>query len=119
MFNCVQFGDQPAAALMIISVEKASETYKEVAKDLELPEDEVRQDSLKLLLETYVDNGTTGGTKRQVSRMMGTKLTDGGYSGTIPYMMRKVGLKLKTIVSLNSYNEESTRKLSDKVLGCL
>ena len=35
-FNCVQFGDRPAATLMTISVEKGSETYKEVAKDLEL-----------------------------------------------------------------------------------
>ena len=45
---------------MTISVEKGSETYKEVAQDLELPEDEVKHDSLKLLLDTYVDDGTTG-----------------------------------------------------------
>ena len=50
---------------------------------------------------------------------MGDKLADGSYSGTIPSMMRKVSMKLKTIVSSNSYDEESMSKLSDKVLGCL
>ena len=73
----------------------------------------------KLLLDTYIDDGLTGGSKRQVSRMMGDKLADGSYSGTIPSMMRKVGMKLKTILSSNSYDEESMSKLSDKVLGCL
>ena len=34
-------------------------------------------------------------------------------------MMRKVGLKLKTIVASNTYDKESMNKLSDKVLGCL
>ena len=109
-FNCVQFGDRPAATLMTISVEKASETYKEFARDLELPEDNVKEDSLKLLLDTYIDDGTMGGTRRQVSRMMGTKLADGSYSGTIPSMLKKVGLKLKTIVSSNSHDKESMDK---------
>ena len=62
---------------MTISVEKGSETYKEVAKDLVLPEDEVQKDSLKLLLDTYVDDGTTEGSKRQASRMMGGRLPSG------------------------------------------
>ena len=34
-------------------------------------------------------------------------------------MLKKVGLKLKTIVSSNSHDKESMSKLSDKVLGCL
>jgi len=46
---------------MTIVVEKAAETYKEVAQDLNLPEELVREESRKLLLDTYVDNGTTGG----------------------------------------------------------
>ena len=64
---------------MTISVEKGSETYKEVVRDLNLPEDEVKEDSKKLLLDVYVDDGMTGGSKRQVSRIIGTKLEDGSF----------------------------------------
>ena len=35
-FNCIQFGDRPAAALMTIAVEKAAKSYEAVAKDLEI-----------------------------------------------------------------------------------
>ena len=47
------------------------------------------------------------------------QVEDGSYSGTIPAMMRKVGLKLKTIISSVSQDQEALSKLSDKVLGCL
>ena len=33
-FNTVQFGDRPAAALLSVAVEKASENWKQVAKVL-------------------------------------------------------------------------------------
>ena len=98
-FNCVQFGDRPAAALMTIAVEKAAETFKEVAKDLNLSVQEVREDSKKLLEHVYVSDGTTVGSKREVKRMIGTKLSNGSFSGTIPSMMKKVDLKLKTIIT--------------------
>ena len=80
---------------------------------------EVKEDSKKLLQDTYIDDGTTGGSRRQVKRMLGTRLEDGSYSGTIPAMMKQVGLKLKTIVSSVSQDPEDLAKLSDKVLGCL
>ncbi len=51
--------------------------------------------------------------------MIGIKQEDGNYSGTIPAMMKKVGLKLKTIVSSVSQDQEALSKLSDKILGCL
>ena len=41
-FTCVQFGDRPAAALMTIAVERAAETFKEVAEDLNLNEEDVK-----------------------------------------------------------------------------
>merc|ERR1712240_452182 len=116
-FECVQFGDRPAAAIMTIAVERAAETYQEVAHDLNIDVEEVKEDSIKLLKDTYVDNGTTGGTKSKVDRMLGSKMEDGSYSGTIPRMMKKVGLKLKTIVASKSLDQESISKLSDKVLG--
>lgn len=55
--NCVQFGDCPAAPLMIISVERGAETHEEIAKDLNLPASKVKEDSKKLLHYFYVDNG--------------------------------------------------------------
>ena len=119
VFNCVQFGDRPAAALMTIAVEKAANSYEAVAEKLNLPVNKVKEDSKKLLQDTYVDDGTTGGSRRQVERMLGTRLEDGSYSGTIPAMMKQVGLKLKTIVSSVSQDPEDLAKLSNKVLGCL
>merc|ERR1712002_849575 len=118
-FNCVQFGDRPAAALMTIAVEKAAKTYEDIAVELNIPVQEVKDDSKKLLEDTYVDDGTTGGSKKEVDRMIGVRLPDGNFSGTIPSMMKKVGLKLKTIVTSHSKDQEALSKLSDKVLGCL
>ena len=104
---------------MTISVEKAAETFEEVTKDLNLSVQEVREDSKKLLEDVYVNDGTTGGSKKEVDRMIGTKLLDGSFSGTIPSMMKKVGLKLKTSVTSNLQDQEALSKLSNKVLGNL
>ena len=51
--------------------------------------------------------------------MIGVKLEDGSYSGTITAIMKKVGLKQKTIISSHNPDAESLAKLSEKVLGCL
>ena len=101
---------------MSLSVECTAQTFKEVAEDKSLPVDEVKQDSSKLLLDTYMDDGTTGGSLKQVSRMMGTKLKSGQFSGTVPSMAGKVGLKLKTMVSSGSTDTEAINKLSGAVL---
>ena len=101
---------------MSLAMERAAQTYKEVIEDKSLPVEEVKQDSSKLLLDTYVDDGTTGGSPKQVSRMMGTKLVSGQFSGTVPSMAGKVGLKLKTMVSSGSTDAEAINKLSGAVL---
>ena len=69
-FEYVQFGDRPAAALMMIAVEKGAESYEAVVEELNLPVNKVKEDSKKLLQDTYVDHGTTGGSRRQVKRML-------------------------------------------------
>ena len=51
--------------------------------------------------------------------MIDTKLQDGSFSGTIPSMMKKVGLKLNTIVTSHSQDQEALSKLSDRGLGNL
>ena len=75
---------------MSLAVERAAQTYKEVAAEMSLPEEDVKKDSSKLLLDTYVDNGTTAGSPEQVSCMMGTKMDSGQFSGTVPSMANKV-----------------------------
>ena len=101
---------------MTIAVEKAAKTYEDVARDLNLAVKDVKDDSRKLLEDTYVDDGTTGRTRREVDRMIGIKLEDGNFSGTIPAMTKKIGLKLKTIVSSHNPDPESLAKLSEKFL---
>ena len=51
--------------------------------------------------------------------MLGTLLRDRTYSGSMPAMLKQVGLKIKTIVSMVSQEPEDLAKLSDKVLGWL
>ena len=51
--------------------------------------------------------------------MIGVKLKDGSFSSTITAIMKKDGLKLKTIISSQNPDAESLAKLSDKGLGCL
>ena len=51
--------------------------------------------------------------------MIGQKLEDGSNSETFPEMMKNVGLKLKTNVMSKSSDQESLKKLSDKVLSYL
>ena len=36
-FDCIKFGESPAASIMTITVEKSAESYKEVTEDLILP----------------------------------------------------------------------------------
>ena len=83
-FNCVQFGDCPATSLMTIAVQRATETYKEVARDLNFPTFKVKEDSKKLLLDIYVDDDTTSGSRKEVNRMIRDKLSDASFSGKNP-----------------------------------
>ena len=91
---------------MAISMEKAAETFEDVTKDLNLSIKDVIEDTKKLLEDVYVDDGTTGGSKREVDRMFGTKLLDGSFLGIIPRMMKKVGLKHKIIVSSHPQDQK-------------
>ena len=64
---------------MTIAVEKAAETFKDVAEDLNPTIEDVKNDSRKLLEDTYVNDGTTGGSRWEVERMIGVKLEDGSF----------------------------------------
>ena len=58
---------------------KASKTYPEVAEVFSLPIIKVKDNLRKLLLDTYIDNGTIGGTKKKTQKMLWWKLPDGSY----------------------------------------
>merc|ERR1712121_362037 len=65
--NCVMFGDRPAASLMTIAVERASESYPEVQK-LKIASDElIKEDAEKLRRDSYVDDIHNGGSQADVS----------------------------------------------------
>merc|ERR1712105_251437 len=70
-FNTVQLGDCPAAAVVSLATERASETAVEVAADLKLPADIMQRDANKLLRDTYIHDGTMGGSPSDISCLMG------------------------------------------------
>ena len=45
----------------------------------------------RIKLDPYVDDGGTGGTRAQVDRFIGEKLTDGSFSGTITQVRQTEG----------------------------
>ena len=72
---------------MTIAVEKGVKSYQEVGENMNLNVTEVQEDSINLLKDTYIDDGTTHGSKKQVERMIGIKLEDEIISETIPQMI--------------------------------
>ena len=77
---------------------------------------EVKDNSRKLLLDTYVNDGTTGGTKEEVKRFVG-ELVDGKYSGTIQQILGLGGFKIKTMVASGCTDENAIHLLGNSVLG--
>ena len=49
--------------------------------------------------------------------MMGSKLPNGEFTGTIPAMARKVGLQIKSMICSGSEDQEAINKLSGAVLS--
>ena len=81
-------------------------------------EELVIADSVKLVKDTYVDDGSTGGSPLDVDRMMGPFSPSlGQFSGTIQSMSAKVGLRLKTMVRSGSTDTAAIKQLGSGVLG--
>ena len=74
---------------------------------------------LKVLHMKPVENYMTGGSQRQVDRMLGSKIEDKKFPEITPRMTEKVNPDLMTIVTSRSSDQESLNKLSDKLLGYL
>ena len=101
------FGDKAAGLMLEVAKKKAAEAGQE----LDSMAAEQLQDKV------YVDDGVAGGSKEDVSRMMGQELEDGSYSGTLPTMLGKFGLKPKFMVRTGDSRPEKAEPLGGKVLG--
>ena len=111
------FGDRPAASLMTIAVERACESYSEIQKLGIFPMELVERDACKLKRDNYVDDIHSGGSQKDVDRMMGIRDSKSGqYTRTIPKLLDNMGLSLKTLVQSGSTDFESNAKLSGNAL---
>ena len=82
------FGDQLAALCLKLA--------KRIAADKGM---KIDAETAQLLLEScYVDDLLGGGTEEQVDRYMGTRLSDGTYSGTLSTILSAVGLSHKAMI---------------------
>ena len=72
-----------------------------------IPVEEAKDDSSKLLQDMYVHDVTTYRSLAQVKMMLGLKLPNCQFTGTILLMAGKVGLKLKTMVASGSQDDNA------------
>ena len=71
----------------------------------------------KIINDSYVDDGVTGGSQAEVDRMKGARLGPGSYSGTLGQILNLGKLKMKVVVTTGEQDKELTRLIGDKVLG--
>ena len=106
-FVVVAFGDRPAA------------NFLELGKNLTADAGEMIDPvaSKKIKLDSYVDDGVTGGSRSEVNRMVGARLEDGTYSGTIGQIFKKGPLRTKVMVVSGETDKSATDLIDNKVLG--
>ena len=106
-FVVVAFGDRPAGEFLELGKGLTADAGQEI--------DPVA--ARKLKKDSYVDDHVTGGTKAEVERMMGTRLEDGSYTGTICQILKKGNLKVKVMVPTGEVDSSAMALLGNKVLG--
>ena len=106
-FVVVVFGDRPAAQFLELGKALVADAGRDI--------DPVATEKIKR--DSYVDDHITGGTKAEVMRMMGSRLEDGSYDGTVCQIMKKGNLKVKVMVSSWEVDQAAMELLGNKVLG--
>ena len=106
-FDCVAFGDAPAANLLEIARNMTAEAGKDI--------DPVA--ARKIKDDSYVDDNLSGGTAEEVSRMKGERLADGSYSGTFRQILEKGNLKAKVMIATGEDDESLKELIGNKALG--
>ena len=67
--------------------------------------------------DLYVDDGLTGGATSQVASMVGEKLDDGKYRGTLQQILSSCNFNIKAMTVSGVENVEDSNLMSNKVLG--
>ena len=106
-FECTAFGDVPAAVQLEVAKKLCAEAGREIDEEA----------SIRIISDTYVDDGATGGDPEQVQRFRGNKGVDGRYDGTIPQILSLGGLDIKAMMVSGEEDVEAIDKLGKKVLG--
>ena len=106
-YDCMTFGDQLAALCLELAKKIAAEKGQEIDSEAAL-----------LLVEScYVDDLLGGGTEDQVRRFMGTRWSDGTYSGTLSAILSTVGLSHKALIRSGESDPEILADFNHRVLG--
>ena len=95
-FDVVAFGNNPAANLLEIG--------RNMTADAGASIDPVA--ARKLKEDSYVVDNLTDGTEEEVRRMVGTRLPDGKFNGTMQRILDKGSLRAKVFVVSGKTNEE-------------
>ena len=103
----VHFGDRSAACQLEVSKNKVAELGKRI--DLEA--------ATKIINDTYVDDGPSGGSVQAVKRMVGVKNEDGNYTGTISQIFRIGNFHIKEFVVGGDRSQSDENLLGSKVFG--
>ena len=103
----VHFGDTPAACLLEVSKQKVAELGRCI--DSEAAD--------KIIHDTYVDDGATGGSVESVQRMVGVLDGKGNYSGTISSILSLGNYKVKDFVIIGNENQSEENLLGNTVFG--
>ena len=106
-FDCVAFGDLPAANLLEIGRNLTADAGEHI--------DPIAAKKIKK--DSYVDDNVTGGSKEDIMRMKGERLPDGTYSGTMRQILDLGGLKWKVFVSSGETDDDVKNLIGNKVLG--
>ena len=106
-FDCVAFGDFPAANFLEIGRDITADAGVEIDPEA----------TKKIKEDSYVDDCISGGSVDAVERMKGVKLADGSFSGSMTKILQIGKLKIKTIVSSGDTDEEAMALIGNKVLG--
>ena len=106
-FVVVAFGDKPAGEFL--------ELGKALTADAGHAIDPIAAERIKK--DSYVDDHITGGSPSEVKRMMGNRLGDGSYDGTVCQILKKGNLKVKVMVPSGELDDTAKDLLGNKVLG--
>ena len=107
-FQCVSFGDRPAAAILEVSLRLLAEKFKEIDEEA----------ALRMLIDRFVDDMPTGHNDLQViKRFRGAILENFQTSGTLAAIFQQGGYILKVVVLNGDPPGPMVDKLGGAALG--